>query len=306
MTAPGELNSGNVNRLYNPELMTDESRLAWENVPPLFAQNTELIRTVTGSANVSAHFKGSTLIGVGGSRDQESDIDVVFYTGTPSPKYDAQYSTLCTEVYPQLADDSPLSAENKIMMKEVFQEEDWRISTLAERLLFKDTFHIKLDGTIVSIDDLLAQLQNISSKIEKNEDQIDGMGLTDDEFWAIYLTANFLGSPSIFESTQGQDSTFRNRLLEVFLGSTQGRELYTNAVQPMFHRLIVNYEDNYHSNHSEGLQRHQARVANAFDQVFQRRQTPPDQRERTARFLRLQRRNIGLPDYEQLHLVPTE
>lgn len=301
-----ELNGGNVDRLYNPELMTDESRLAWENVPPLFAQNTELIRTVTGSANVSVHFKGSTLIGVGGARDQDSDVDVVFYTDTPSPEYEAKYLTLCKQVYPRFADDSPMSAERKATMKEMLQEESWRISTLARKLSFEDMFHIQLDGAIVPIDGLLTQLQSINSKIEKNGDKMDGIDLTKDEFWSVYLTANFLGSPSIFESTQEQDSTFRNRLLGAIVGSVHGRELYSNAIQPVFQRLIVNYEDTYHSAHPAGLQRHQARVANAFDQVLERRQIPLDQRERAAHILRLQRRNIGLPDYEQLRLEPIE
>lgn len=302
-----ELDNGNINRLYNPELMTEESRLAWERIPPLFAQNTELIRTVAGSADISAHFKGSTLIGVGGTRDQASDIDVVFYTGEPSPDYDALYLTLCKEVYSGFADDSPVEATHKAIMKEMFQEEHYRISTLAEKLPFEDTFHVKLDGTIVSMDGLLAQLQSISSKIERNENRLGGISLTQDEFQAVYSAANFLGSPSIFESTQGQDSTFRNRLLGVFLGSAQGRELYSNAIQPTFDRLIVNYEDNYYyRDNPAGLQRHRARVANAFDQVFERRQIPLDQQDRVARLLRLQRRNIGLPDYEQLHLEPSE
>lgn len=301
-----ELSSANVNRLYNPELMTDESRLAWENIPPLFAQNTELIRTITGSANISAHFKGSTLVGVGGTKEQKSDIDLVFYVGASLPEYDTRFLTLCAEVYPGFADSSPVSAEHKKIMERIFKEQDERISILAKKLDFEDIFHVKLDGTIVSMDGLLAHLQNIISKIEKNEDKIDGVNLTENEFWAIYLTANFLGSPSIFESNQGQDADFRDKLLGVFLGSAQGRELYSNAIQPTFRNLIVNYEYNDPSGHPEGLQRHRARVANTFDQILLKRQIPPEQENRVINFLRLQRNKIGLQDYEQLHLGPTD
>lgn len=275
--------NGSHNRLYAAGLRTELSDRVWKELPEALGENSELLKTMMGSGKIAVYLHGSAALGVAGESTQgaedpaeranASDVDMLILVG----EHD-QYERAYQDEFAQ--DDADILPS----LRE--EERGWRF---LRRSGFADRMGLRGDITIVSVPELLNDIA-----------ELDTIGQTGKwpkhAFETMTKVGLALSSPKVLESQDNASAVFRNTILKAILDLKHSRAAW-EQVRKIFHQYTVDYEEGAHFRTQK---HHSRRVERAFDEVLEARSIPAEEHEQAKEFMRKQRANIDLPEFDQL------